>query len=84
MMLGVLVVTPGASAELPEDFIIACFRRHATGDYGELDAEDVAVNRSALRYGTRVLSQYTLATVKVFVITEGDRSRTTLLLASEY
>lgn len=82
--LGWLVITPGAEAALPHDFIVDCFRRHARADFGALDEHDVAVNRSAIIFGTRILSQYMHAGIKVFVITEGDRSRTTLLLADEY
>jgi len=82
--LGLLAITPGAEAALPHDFIVDCFRRHARADFGELDEHDVAVNRSAIVFGTRILSQYTHAGIKVFVITDGDRGRTTLLLADEY
>lgn len=81
--LGLLTITPGAET-LPAEVLVSFFRRHASGDFGDLDEHDVAVNRSAIAYGTRILSQYTHDGVKVFVITEGDRSRTTCLLASEY
>jgi hypothetical protein len=84
VILGALAITPGARAALPEDFVVACFRRHATGDFGELDPHDVTANLAALITGDRVLSEYRHGDVKVFVITEADRSRTTLLLASEY
>lgn len=82
--LGTLMITPGAEAVLPYDFAVACFRRHAQSDFGELDAEDVAVNLTAIALGHRILSQYTHEGVKAFVITDADRRRTTLLLASEY
>lgn len=81
--LGHLYVTQGAQ-QLPEAVIVGFIRRHAAGDFGELDAEDVAVNRSALVYGTRVLSVYRHESLKIFVITEGTRSMTTVLLADEY
>ena len=67
----------------------ACSRllyRHCTGDWGEMDDEDVATNNRAVREGKRLLSQYTLprTKVKVWVITEWDRSVTTMLLPEEY
>ena len=58
---------------------------HVTGDPGDLDAEDVRANRQALIHGSRIFSAYTLPTgVKVWVITEADRSVTTLMLPEEY
>ena len=59
--------------------------RHARGDWGELCPEDVEANREALREGLRLLSSYRLADgVKVWVITEADRSATTLLMPDDY
>lgn len=59
--------------------------RHAMGDWGIVDAEDAQANRSAVRDGGRLLSAYELSTgVKVWIITEADRSTTTILLPSEY
>lgn len=85
--LGHMVATPGALAalvaaeEIPHTFL----RRHVTGDWGELDPHDVKVNEAGLRDGERLMSVYTLKTgVKVWVITERDRSCTTLLLPEEY
>jgi len=59
--------------------------RHVTGDWGELDEHDRQENEYSLANGLRLLSAYTLSTgVKVWIITEADRSLTTILLASEY
>lgn len=58
--------------------------RHVTGDWRELDAEDRLRNEEAIREGTRVFSAYQFGEERFFVITEADRSRTTILLAHEY
>jgi hypothetical protein len=59
-------------------------QRHHGGDWGDLCSEDVLANESAIREGHRILSAYTVAGKKVYVITEANRSVTTVLLASEY
>ena len=86
-VLGRVVATVGALAALvdaghaPREFI----ERHVGGDWGELDSEDQASNEEALKLGLRIFSAYrTSDGVKVWVITEADRSATTLLLPSEY
>ena len=59
--------------------------RHANGDWGELDDDDRMANEYALRHGLRVLSVYRLSTgVEIWLLTESDRSTTTILLPSEY
>ncbi|MDE3075945.1 MAG: plasmid related protein [Chloroflexota bacterium] len=59
--------------------------RHVSGDWGELDEEDKAENELSLREGFRLLSAYTLRNgEKIWIITEADRSVTTLLLPDEY
>lgn len=83
--LGELAVTPGVrAAGIPVGMLTGFIRRHMGCDFGELDAHDVAANHDAIAHGLRVLSAYSHGDVKIFVITEADRSRTTLLLASEY
>lgn len=82
--MGRLKVSPGARAALTHEQIAALFERHASFDWAELDAHDVAANVLAIARGERVLSGYTVGSVKLFVITEADRSRTTVLLRSEY
>lgn len=60
-------------------------RRHLAGDWGDLDAEDRAANECALRDEARLLSAYELTTgERLWIITEADRSTTTLLLPSDY
>lgn len=85
--LGEVYATQGAMAALEErrlapDHFLA---RHVTGDWGELCAEDQAANQDALTHGLRLLSSYKLdAAQKLWIITEADRSSTTLLLPEEY
>jgi hypothetical protein len=85
--LGQIVATPGAlevlesSHQSPAEFL----GRHAKGDWGELSADDIAENEFSLKNGFRLLSSYfTAAGQKLWVITEEDRSLTTLLLPDEY
>lgn len=59
--------------------------RRVTGDWGELGAEDKSENEFSLRNGFRILSRYELTTEsRLWIITEADRSVTTLLLPEEY
>jgi hypothetical protein len=85
--LGRVVATPGAlrairsSGQSPNDFL----RRHINCDWGEVDGHDFKQNQIALREGGRLLSAYqTRKGESLWVITEGDRSSTCLLLPSEY
>jgi hypothetical protein len=59
--------------------------RHATGDWGDMDEQDKALNDAAVKDGGRIFSAYQLTDdLRVWVITEWDRSATTVLLPSEY
>ncbi len=59
--------------------------RHSSGDWGTVCAEDAAANGRALTDGLRILSAYVIAgNVKIWIITEWDRSSTTILLPSDY
>jgi hypothetical protein len=55
-----------------------------SGDWTEMDNEDQQANREAIVEGDRVFSAYTIQGIKFWVITEADRSATTILLPSEY
>ncbi|MEN3371902.1 hypothetical protein [Dechloromonas sp. ZS-1] len=88
--LGQLAATPGV-LELLEQHQANLFdllARHASGDWGDVGAEDAHTNDQALIHGYRVLSCYTLVPgdpdTRVWIITERDRSVTTALLPSEY
>jgi hypothetical protein len=86
--LGQLVATPGALAALEEANTSPAelVARHMTGDWGTVDKEDWAANDRALLEGTRLLSAYALPQTgeKLWVITEWDRSATTILRPDEY
>lgn len=83
--LGRTVATRGALAELSADDILLAFIRHSAGDWGDLDAEDKALNDKALVGEGRLFSAYHSTTgTKFYIITEWDRSATTVLLPSEY
>ena len=61
------------------------FQRHVLGDWGDINQEDKKTNDLAVEMGERILSGYTLPDgTKVWVITESDRSATTILLPDEY
>ena len=85
--LGQVVTTPGALAALekagqgPQDFL----SRHVRGEWGDLCEEDQRENAFSLERGFRLFSSYqTKMGAKLYVITEADRSATTILLPEEY
>jgi hypothetical protein len=85
--LGQIVGTPGALQALTEaeQNPFELLHRHMTGDWGDLDEEDKEENVLSVEQGFRILSAYKLETgTKVWVITEWDRSATTILLPGEY
>ena len=82
--IGKLTATPTAVDTLGIAQIGDMLTRHARGDWGDLDAEDKRANELALREDTRLLSCYRIDGVKFYIITEADRSLTTVLLAEEY
>ena len=84
--LGMVCATPGAL-----DFLVAhritgaiLLARHQMGDWGDLCAEDRAANDRALVEGSRIFSAYQIGSGKLWVITEHDRTITTILLPEEY
>jgi hypothetical protein len=85
--LGQVVITQGANAAFAatEEIPIAFVRRHARGDWGDLDEHDQNENEFALQHGLRLLSRYSLSDgTVIWIITEADRSVTTILLPEEY
>lgn len=83
--LGMTVATQGALAALTADDIHFALLRHVAGDWGDLEICDKKANDSALVCEGRLVSAYHSATgVKFYIITEWDRSYTTVLLPSEY
>ena len=79
---GQIVATPGVlSMDIqPLEYL----GRHLAGDWGELDPHDMRANKIALKDGYRLFSSYETPEGKIWIITEHDRSITTLLLPSEY
>lgn len=83
--LGGTYSTPGALKALTAEEMQRFMSRHHRGDWGDLDEEDKQTNDQALIDGGRLFSAYHSATgIKVWIITEADRSATTVLLPSEY
>lgn len=84
--LGQLVATPAALATAQTLNISAgtLITRHLKGDWGDLCEEDRQSNNDALTQDGRLFSAYQFEAVTFWVITEADRSATTLLLPSEY
>lgn len=85
--LGQTLITPGAQEALqeagqaPHEFLL----RHEAGDWGELCEDDRKENELSLQHGFRLLSAYyTSKGQKIWIITEWDRSTTTILLPEEY
>ena len=83
--LGLLVATPGAIEELTDEDRMNALARHCKGDWGDVCPEDWAENEFGIRDGCRLLSVYhSVKGVKFWIITEANRSATTLLLPNEY
>ena len=84
--LGAIVATNGALDLLDRAGADATvfLERHQHGDFGSLDESDVRENMSAIEHDSRILSAYQIGAARLWIITEADRSVTTLLLPSEY
>lgn len=92
-ILGQIVSTPGALAACSSSHMLDCLSRHQRGDWGFACADDKATNEEAVTAGLPVISAYPIDPAKpcqgwgdntIWVITEADRSVTTLLLPDEY
>ena len=90
--LGHVVATPGALALAREHGldVVALLHRHRAGDWGDVSEHDAQANDRSVAgdgtspNGTRVLSAYQTRGGKLWVLTEADRSATTVLLPSDY
>ena len=83
--LGKLVITRGvADGGFDLDELLSIVRRHVHGDFGEINEEDRQENLLSIREGFRVMSAYIFNGTKLWVISEKDRSVTTILLPEEY
>ena len=82
---GEIIVTDGAAEKIPPADVQAALRRHLRGDWGEFGPEDRRRNDEILELGGTLASIYTASNgVKFYVLTESDRSVTTVLLPDEY
>lgn len=91
--LGEVVITPAAQAVCPPDRVVELLQRHLRGDWGCLSADDREANTAAVDAGERLLSAYPIDPARpskghgantLWVITEADRSVTTILLPQDY
>ena len=83
--LGKIVATPNLLASITRKDIDLAMGRHATGDWGELDEEDLAENEWSLANGSRLFSAYHADNgTRFWIITEADRASTCVLLPEDY
>jgi len=82
--LGRIHATPGALAELTGPEMIDLIISHADMEQGELGNEDQQLNVLAVKDGSRIFSKFKVRSMSFYVITEADRSVTTILLTEEY
>jgi len=84
--LGRILATPAAieAVDRASISIVDLLIRHLRGDWGDLSESDRQQNELALIAGGRLLSSYPIAEARLWIITEADRSSTTLLLPDEY
>lgn len=82
---GQLMITRNANDTLPHVEVDAAIKRHLSGDWGDVCPSDGRLNEDALKHGDRLFSVYhTQDGEKFWIITESDRSATTVLLPSDY
>jgi hypothetical protein len=91
--LGQIIATPGALAACSNVFMQRCLARHVTGDWGHVGSQDALQNEAALSEAWPIMSAYGIDPTKpcksfgenrLWIVTEADRSATTLLLPDEY
>ena len=83
--LGDVYATPGVLEKVTQEDIITAISKHRKHDWGEVCEEDWKENDLSLEMGFRILSEYTSSNgVRFWIITEADRSATTILLPEEY
>ena len=82
--LGRIVMTANAGQQLAATAVVEGLRRHAAGDWGEICPEDRGQNELSLTHGSRLLSVYGSGGKRFWIITEADRSVTTVLMPEDY
>ena len=82
---GEFIATPAVLAAVPRSVIDAAIARHLSGDWGDMTDEDKRTNNQALKDGSRLFSAYQVRKdTRIWIITEADRSATTVLLPEDY
>lgn len=82
--LGQVVATANASLRLSTEEVFTALKRHASGDWGNVCPEDSLANDTALQHGGRLFSAYGHGIDRFWIITEADRTVTTVLLPEDY
>jgi hypothetical protein len=82
--LGQIAITANANGQLDSQAVNEALIRHAAGDWGEVCEADRRENELSLKEGFRLLSVYRSGETKFWIITEADRSVTTVLLPEDY
>jgi hypothetical protein len=82
--LGQVVITTNAAQHLDTIVVREALRRHAAGDWGDLPPEDACENELSLKEGFRLHSAYGSGERRFWIITEADRSVTTILMPEDY
>jgi hypothetical protein len=82
--LGQMVMTTNAASRLDPVAVHEGLRRHASGDWGDICPEDRNLNDEALEHGDRIVSVYGTGENRFWIITEWDRSVTTVLMPEDY
>ena len=82
---GNIVATPAVLAAVPRCVIDLALARHMSGDWGDMSDADRQANEQALKDGSRLFSAYQVREdTRIWIITEADRSATTVLLPEDY
>ena len=82
--LGQIVITANAQSILEPADVQQGLSRHARGDWGDICPEDRKLNELSLKDGSRLLSVYRSGANRFWIITEADRSMTTVLMPEDY
>lgn len=83
--LGRTVATATVASKVEEGFLVPLYlHRHHCGDWGDLCKDDKKANEDALKDGDRILSAYETSFGRIYIITEWDRSYTTVMFCDEY
>lgn len=82
--LGRIVITVNADARLDPEAVQEGLLRHASGDWGDVPKEDAELNQFGLKHGERLFSAYGEGESRFWIITERDRTVTTILMPEDY